>query len=599
MRSFSKFVFNLIILACVLTGVCFAKESGLNEFDINNTSAVIVLHYTDDPTISKSAFRFSSYINKILSVKIDHRPVKSPINFFQLSFDRKFTEKTLPSRDRIKNDGFHLKVSEEKIDIVALKPSGIIFGIAQLLEEFGFRFYLPNELGTIYPRPPLKATVVDLVSNPAFRFRSIGKTDWSYQVLRSNVNIESIPEDKGERIWGYFHSTDIIFPKALNISNPEYFAIPSEKYQKILNTLNKNKILPATFGIKIRTTHPEVIQKTASHLAELSKSGRYSMLTLGLSDGRGFDTRKEATKLDESFVKVDRKVSRRVVLFYNAVAKAYRAKGGEIPIRVGFYDIYNAPPKDKSIELEPELVPYITHFYYSQTKPITDSLHQSNVKFKALIEAWAYYKKPLFFYEYLYKVNWLELPWMTYPFLKDNLTFLAGQGTIGFLTQFSEKNAFSNLLNYYLVSKLLWKPNSDIDKIKEEFFHLFYGDSAPIMEQVYWMLEQDFYNSPGIHGHAKKNFTRVFQKYTLNEALRISKEELGKSHDKLVKERIQIMTLWLEYTVTMREILDGNEGNKQREKIRNIIATATEKNYLLFDQTMLQQSLHNHLGFRF
>ncbi|MCF7838441.1 MAG: hypothetical protein K9N49_07400, partial [Candidatus Marinimicrobia bacterium] len=50
---------------------------------------------------------------------------------------------------------FTLRVTPERIDLRGLSPEGTLFAAYELLEQLGFRWYMPGELGCVLPTDPV------------------------------------------------------------------------------------------------------------------------------------------------------------------------------------------------------------------------------------------------------------------------------------------------------------------------------------------------------------------------------------------------------------------------------------------------------------
>src|SRR3972149_7908931 len=203
-------------------------------------------------------------------------------------------------------------------------------------------------------------------------------------------------------------------------------------------------------------------------------------------------------------------------------------------------------------------VPYIAHFDYCQLHAIEDKNCKPNKRFSEIIERWSNLSRNLFIYEYAYKHNWLELPWPVYIHTVRNVRYYNTKGTVGYFTQFSEENTFPNLLNYYITAKALWNPSLDYDKIRSEFFFLFYQGVPDKMEKCYALLENEFKNATiDVSGNARRNFTKIFKEETLEKALSLAEEAYRQVNDQKVKTRLDMMVTWLQYSLAVRRVMEG------------------------------------------
>jgi hypothetical protein len=226
---------------------------------------------------------------------------------------------------------------------------------------------------------------------------------------------------------------------------------------------------------------------------------------------------------------------------------------------------------------------------------IEDKQCKPNRRFSEILNRWGYLGDSLFIYEYAYKHNWLELPWPIYVHAVPNIKYYKNNGAIGYFTQFSEENVFSNLLNYYITAKALWNPSLDYDKIRSEFFSLFYPGVSEKMERCYKLLENEFENAViDISGDARRNFPRICKEDTLKSALLGAEDAYRQVHDPKIKARVDMMIIWLKYSLSMRYIINGKNREHNIQMIASLIKESERKGYPIFNKKILFKP--GHLG---
>jgi len=535
--------------------------------------------FTGDDVANRYVDFFIREIKHVSDIKIVKQSIKSPKHFISLSTKKTTTPfKAVADEMTIKDDGFLLQIESGTVLVKSKEPLGLIYGLNEFMELLGFRYYMPGHYGTVYPSSDIFLSKRKIISNPAFKYRSVGRREWSLFAYRANVNIDTLLDNYGRRIFGIFHTFDLLLPEEKYLhEHPEYYA-----KRTLWDLFNKKGKL------QLNTTNPVVTELIAKNLTDLSKEGNYEMLTLAPSDHRRFDMSFKSLKMDEWGVPSDQKMSKRMFVFYNEVARRYKAMGGTLPIRIGAYDVYTAPPKDKALKLENGLIPYIAYFDYCQLHAIEDKNCGPNKRFDEILERWSKLSKQLFIYEYAYKHDWLELPWPTYVRAVKNVQYYRRKGAIGYFTQFSEENTFPNLLNYYITSKALWNPSLDYGKTRDEFFSLFYANVSNKMGMCYKLLEDEFANAKvDISGNARRNFTRIFKENTLKKALSLAEEAYGQVYDQKVKARVDMMVTWLKYSISVRYVIEGKDREHNIQMIAYLIKESEKKGYPIFNKKVL------------
>lgn len=315
-------------------------------------------------------------------------------------------------------------------------------------------------------------------SEPAFTYRWMGTDQWAAE-HGCNVNIPKEYQKKGEeyyRIWGSYHTLGRLLPPDEYFkSHPEYFALRG----------------PLRTPEQLCLSHPEVQQIVAEALIGIIRDNPdLTAVTLGPQDNRLFCECDRCRALDEEDPAPDQLYSRSLFLFYRAVADRVHRVFPDIFVRFGCYDVYAAPPKDRTLTLPPHTFPLICHYQkYCNSHPISDPTCAYNTRFREIIADWRQRSDQLFMYEYYYKVNWLGMPWPLVHSIRDDIPWYRDNGVKGFYSQYNP-NAAGCLLNYDVAAALMLDPKADVDRLVEGFCRESFGPAWQEMRAYYETLEK-------------------------------------------------------------------------------------------------------------
>jgi hypothetical protein len=573
----------LVMLYNVYVNEALGGSPSLDMFINGRVITDMSIQFSSSESIEPSIDLLIHHISAAFNVRLTKNPLvddKHTIIICDASSGG-YLEHDQADLENIHHDGFRLTIGPgAMVRIEAVEVLGLINGLTELMEQLEFRFYMPGPYGTVYPDRNVNLNPTVILSNPAFVYRCIGTGPWSLLAYRANVNLDVPGLSFGRRIWGQFHTFGFLLPEGEYFpSHPEYYA-------------RRTLPLSGTAGVlQLATDNPQVIEIVAQKMVQLSKSEKYQVLTLSPSDHRKFDFSFSVEHFAELLRPHDQMLSKRMFSFYNQVAKRYAELGGDTPIRIGAYDIYTAPPEENDVPLNRLLIPYVAHFDYCQLHSIQDVDCQVNSRFFAILNKWTHMSGKFHIYEYTYKHNWLELPWPVYVNTVNNVQGFFELGAKGFHAQFSEANTFPNLLNYYITAKALWNPSIDYEKVRKEFFERFYKETSTYMEKSYEVLENEFRRHPfHVSGHAENNFLRVFSKGSLESARTMVDEALAQVSDPIVKERVSMMRLWLEYALSMRSLIGGDYSECGVKSIMGMIETARKRGWPIFEEKNLFKS---------
>ncbi|MHB8581539.1 MAG: DUF4838 domain-containing protein [Ignavibacteriaceae bacterium] len=450
----------------------------------------------------------------------------------------------------LKKNGFIIKSIGTSIFIAGPDSLGTLYGVYELLEMLGVRWYMPGPLGEVIPRrKDISFYAIDTTEQPDFTYRWVGQNDWSRR-NKCNINIPIGKKIIGTKIWGKFSTFyNLLNPNVYFKDHPEYFSFYSGSRQKYNPRLGPKVGLD--WNNQICTSNHEVIKQVATNLQKvLLKDPQIKMVTLGPNDGRGFCECPNCKLLDEKGDASDQIMSHRLLIFYNQVAKIIQKTNPGILVRFGAYFIYTRPPKDTNLKALDNMAVTITHYdEYCESHPIDDTLSIPNGNFRTLLNAWEKVVKHIFIYEYYYKVNWLELPWPIVHSISKDIPYLKRIGVDGFYTQYSNNNTFTLLLNYYIAAKLLWNSKTNVNALLNEFYNKFYGEAHTPMKKYYQTMEIAMANpNYDIPGYAPANATKVFT----DSVLTVCENALNKAeilaNDKVVKARITMAQRSFDYT---------------------------------------------------
>jgi hypothetical protein len=345
-----------------------------------------------------------------------------------------------------------------------------------------------------------------------FKYRWIGTDQWAAE-HGSNVNIPADLQKANYRdyaFFGAFHTFDQFLPARKYFKDhPEYFALyDGERTPAQLCTSNREVQAVFAQGVK----------------AVLRSNPQLTGVTLGPEDNRFFCECPACRALDEADPAPDQIHSRRLFLFYKKVSALVHEDFPAVIIRIGAYDTYGAPPKDKSLTLPPNTFPLICHFQqYCNNHPIEDPLCGPNGRFREVISGWQDVAGDLFIYEYYYKVNWLDLPWPIIHALSEDIPWYREHGVKGFYSQFHPDSAGS-LLNAHVAAALLLDVHADVDRVIADFCRERFGPAQQEMRAYFLVLEEAMIAS-GLHiphnGLALHYASLVFTDPVLNECERL------------------------------------------------------------------------------
>ena len=470
-------------------------------------------------------------------------------------------------------EGYLIKSVGPDLVIIGASDLGTVYGVCGLLEDhLGVRWYVPGDpLGECVPEmEDIVLTDVDDRQAPSFPMRWIGTGHWSV-MNRQNRGGEGL--EAGFKIApGIYHTQNRLLPhKGYFEQHPEYFALVKGERSEHAHC-------------KLCYSNPAVVREIAQHMAEMLEADPdINLLSLSPTDGQLWCECDACQAMDEQDVPRDQSKSRRSLLFYNAVAAELRKTHPEAHMLVGAYNVYNRPPKDPEIKADPMLAVIITHYEdYCMAHPVNDPDCPPNRVYDNIIRAWQERGCDIYFYEYYWKVNWMDLPWPITHCQAVDIPYFLSVGVKGVYTQFNAQNAWMLFPAYYVPAKLLWNVDADVDEMLDEMCDRLFGKGGPAMRQYYQVMEDSTANC-GQHfpGHGTTAGRYVFT----DEVLKAMGDALARAHklaeDELVKKRLAKIDLTYEYAQRLIAYANLRASIDSKESAQEAHATAREALRLL------------------
>lgn len=460
-----------------------------------------------------------------------------------------------PQKLRNAPEGYWIAANGNTIRIVGGSPVGTAYGVYRFLEKYaGVRWFLPAPDGEYIPRiPTLTVPAVSEFSKPAFQMRWVGTGIWA---LRNGSNSTSIGQvigpDGKEVTAGYRFEPGIYHTQAHFLPVSEYFEKQPDYYALVRGERrNLGK------GTKLCTSNAEVVREVARNMGRyLDEHPGVDVISLSPTDHHNFCECPNCRALDEKSVEPSQTMSRRTLIFYNTVATELRKTHPEAKIAVGAYSAYTRPPDGRSLKLLPDMYVVLCHYVPAcLAHPVNDPSCPANRDYNAILKGWLDRSSGVYFFEYYWKLNWFGLPWPVIHTIAADIPYYHRIGVKGLFTQFSEQNAYTLGLNYYIAAKLMWNPKADVRKLVNEYYEKYFAESAGPMREYYEMLQKRMSSvQADIPGDAWTNGTKVYDAEFLSQLQGKLDEAMRLARTDTTRRRIERHRKHLDYT---RRLIEG------------------------------------------
>lgn len=366
---------------------------------------------------------------------------------------------------------FVCRVTDDEIRLAG-HDEGTLYGVFELLEQQGVRWFMPGDLGTVIPE---QATVVvkrqETKQQPSFasRWFQMPDRDWQMRV----------------RCGGR------VFVGAHGIKLP-----PFKTHPELYSLLNGQRS-----SRQHCVSNPATIDFAVQSVREARRKGQGPMIGMGPNDGRGFCECEKCRALDggdfDPFSH-EPSVTDRYIWFFNQVLEKL---GPDDDTQLAFYiyHSYMRPP----VRWKPH--PRIT----GALAPIgLDRVHgfSNPVAPEKSYARWLYQEWGKLLPELYDRGYWSNLADPGFPFLimhrlRDEIPACHALGVKGWRVE-TFPNYGSTLPSNYIAAKLMWDHTADVDALLVDFTDKFFGPAAKPMSRYVARMDAALRDSEHCTGSA-------------------------------------------------------------------------------------------------
>jgi len=412
---------------------------------------------------------------------------------------------------------------------------GTLFGAYAFLERVvGVRWIMPGELGEIIPHHDrLVVPPMNIMEAPSFAFRQLELGDppvvrqWA---LRNRVGTQ--PGDAGALWVDANHSWNELMPQAIRDSHPDWAAV---------------SLYPEKPNYKFCTRNADAVAAfTKSLTQKFDRDHSPFMMSASPSDGQSFchcDRCKVHITLNSHGKE---STTRNLLDFYNEVARAVAPFHPDRMIGALVYGANEYPPAEM-LELDKHLfiewAPLDLYGLGLYKKGYRDQFDQ-------LAQSWHRIAPNLGYSNYL---HWHRsrgcAPLAPAPeLMKLEFATLKKHG-IQSVREAVESNWAYAGPNNWLLARLMWTANADVDALYREWLTLAYAEGGDAMGRVYALIdtafrefkqqEEQFHYATGRYDIDKLKIQKIYLSL-LPRIHTLCQEALAKVNDQRAKQRISL-----------------------------------------------------------
>jgi len=360
--------------------------------------------------------------------------------------------------EELETDGFRILTTGDYLVLAGGSEQGTIYAVYSFLEDYlGCRMY-SSEVQVIPDIKKLVIPKIDIIEVPVIKTRMLHYQD----AYTPNYNEWHKLDNPGKEFkdWGMWVHTfdDLVPPDEYFEENPEYFTE--------INDIR-------TPEGQLCLTNPDVLQLVIDNLAKMIvEKPEAKYWSVSQNDNYLYCRCEDCERMDNKHGSH----SGTVISFVNEVAKAYPDK----IISTLAYQYSRSAPKDLIPDENVQIV--LCSIECDRSKPI--SIDTSASSFKRDIEEWGKITDNILVWDYTVQFRNLVSPFPNFRVLQPNLQFFVENNAFEMFQQGNgaKKGEFAEL-RAYIIAKLLWNPDVDVETIMDDFLFGYYGKSAKYIKK--------------------------------------------------------------------------------------------------------------------
>ena len=438
------------------------------------------------------------------------------------------------------------ETSGPQLVIVGGRERGTMYGVYEFFERYmGVRWITP-ELTHIPEAPPESIPEIDYRFVPPFLRRS-GFSYYGYErgPARDFMRIQRLsgyPQFGGP----FVHSSFILLP-------PEkYFAEHPEFYSEIDGERRAPVGIANYLDPAVMARHPDKVSQlcysnpdvAAALVAVLEPMMRAQpdkrIWSVSQNDYGGNCKCAECNAIDER----EGTPMGSLLTGINRVADAIKDEFPNNYIDTLAYTYTRRPPKH--IRPRDNVIISLCNIECDMARPMTDRKSRINRAFAKDIKGWAKIAPNLYFWDYPDTAYNVLTPFPNFHTMQANMRFWKKHGFKGaFLCGSGGTPVGLGALRGYLLCKLVWDPDCDLESHRRDFMTLYYGEAAPYLEQYIDVLTR------GVLESGKPmpclDPPRWLGYDTVVAAMRVLDEARAAAKSKAVRARIEATQVQMQY----------------------------------------------------
>lgn len=529
----------IVMSICIAAGACFAADFTLLDGD---RQAVIVHEAGAADEAAKAWQDLQKYLQQstgrefVAVAEPVYDPSMGPPIYVGMCSPAKAALGM--ARYGLDRDAYAVIVREDAVMLAGASPWATFWSVCQFLEDHvGVRWLIPGPLGEDVPeRASITVAPMRRIYSPRILSRLWSGAqyggDWS---LRQRIHGR----------YQFHHNLIRVFPRELFDEHPEYFPQHGDtRYQPGEGDHGWQPCMTSTEGI----AHAAQVAREYFEASPMAESFSY-----GINDGHGYCDCRDCLETHRPLPEWHGFSGERSIQYYtwlNNIAGNLERDHPDKMLGCLAYSAVILPPA--GMRLHENIIPYLT----SNRADYWDRAFRRQDQ--EMLRRWSAVTEQMGIYDYAYGMGF-AIPRIYNHLFQDAIRFAVGQGVKGFYAEVYPNWGLDGH-KLYVMSRILWDPDVDIDAIADDWNERMFREAAEPMKRYFALAEKAWRENNFGGGHwayrlaADPRQFLIFPPETIEQMTACLQQANELSRDEIVRQRIQFFAKTFDVT----RVLAGN-----------------------------------------
>ena len=506
------------------------------------------------PSERYAAEELQKYLERISGVKLPIAPDDQPVSKYEILLGNNTHLQGLGLQidlAKLGPEGFLIKTFNNYLVISGGRPRGTLYGVYTLLEEkLGVRWFTP-EVEYVPRMKCIEIPPLNEIQIPALEYREVF---WSEMLRdadfaarhRLNGQHYHLAEKHGGRavvFYPFVHSLDQLIPRDVCEQQPDFWPMVGGKR--------------VSGYVQRCLSNPKLVKMAIEQVRRwLKEHPEATIIDVSQNDTGSWCQCPECKAFDEA----EGSPSASIIRFVNAIAESIEHDYPNVRVETLAYQYSRKPPR--TLRPRSNVIIRLCSIECCFSHPLEGCDSDDNRNFCKDIEDWRQVAPTLYVWDYTTNFAHYLMPFPNIEVLQPNVKFFIKHGVKGLFEQGNYSpggNGEMAPLRAYILAKLLWNPNVDVQKIIGEFLNGYYGKAGPMIQTYIEMLHRKV-KEKEVHVHIFDPPTLPYlDDEFLEEAEKLFDKAEEVADNEEIRFRVQVARLPIWYVKIAAKRVSGEE----------------------------------------